>query len=307
MEGSECQPSFDSEEDSPELAIIGRYRTARMAHESGLTVLAAGFHYWVHPVDGFYVLTVKREIAEAMRREVEIGELRNRFWPPPSLDLPSPTTSKLPTVAAIGILMIVFYGQNTIGFMEALGVNSSEGVLVDGEWWRLVTAITLHADIGHLAGNILGISIFSYLCCRYMGNGLAWLAILVAAGLSNLTNDMLHAGEAYRSLGASTAVFAALGLLSGFPIGAYFRTKEPVMNRDWIIPFFGGCILFAWMGGGEFPTDVAGHFWSFLYGLAIAVLVAWSAFHSRISTVQQKWLLGVPCLLLVLSWVGALS
>ena len=72
------------------------------------------------------------------------------------------------------------------------------------------------------------------------------------------------------SLGASTAAFAALGLLTGFPIGTYLRSQEPMTTRDWLIPFFGGCVLFAWLGGGDFPTDVAGHLWSFIYGLALS-------------------------------------
>lgn len=307
MLGIEIQSDFDGDEDSPELVVIGRYRTSRKAHESGLTVLAAGFHYWVYPVDGVCVLAVRSEIADTMKREVEIAELRNRFWPPPSLDLPSPTTSKGPTVAFIGILAFVFYGQNANPLIEELGTNSSSGVWLDGEWWRLFTAVTLHADTGHLAGNVLGISIFAYLCCRYMGSGLAWVAILLVAGFSNLTNVIGHAGEEFRSLGASTAVFGALGLLAGFPMGAYFRTREPIMNRDWLIPFFGGCILFAWMGGGEFPTDVAGHLWAFIYGLSVAVLLAWSGLHSKISAVQQKGLLGVAFFLLVVSWAKALG
>jgi len=304
---SNFEPGSDLGEDSSEFAIIGRYRTARMAHESGLSVLVAGHHYWIQPIDGSYVLIVPRGIADAMRREVEIGEFYNRFWPPASLDLPLKATSKTPTVVAILILLIVYWAQQTNGFMVELGHNSSVGVLMDGEWWRLLTAVTLHANVGHLAGNIFGISLFAYLSCRYMGNGLAWLIILLTAGLSNLTNDILHAGEAFRSLGASTAVFAALGLLTGFPVGVYFRTKEPIMSRDWLIPFFGGCILFAWMGGGEFPTDVTGHLWSFFYGLVIALPMARTAIHSKISPIQQRWLLLVPLLLLTLSWSSALA
>ena len=204
---SNFQPDSDIGEDSTEFAIIGRYRTARMAHESGLSVLVAGHHYWVQPLDGSFVLIVPKGIADAMRREVEISEFYNRFWPPASLDLPLSVTSKIPTVLAIVILCIVFYEQQTNGFIVELGRNSSVGVLMDGEWWRLLTAVTLHADFVHLAGNILGISLFAYLCCRYMGNGLAWLTILLTAGLSNLSNDILHAGEAFHSLGHSIYSF----------------------------------------------------------------------------------------------------
>lgn len=140
-------------------------------------------------------------------------------------------------------------------------MNSSEGVIGNGEFWRIITAITLHADLGHLAGNLLGIGLFTYLCAKYLGNGFAWLLIVAVSALSNLTNAVIHSGEAYFPLGASTAVFAALGLLTGFPLGTYLRSKEPLQTRDWLVPLSGGCLLFAWMGGGEFPTDVAGHFW----------------------------------------------
>ena len=52
---SELQPDSDPEEDLPALAIVGSYRTSRMAHESGLAVLAAGYHYWVYPENGRYI------------------------------------------------------------------------------------------------------------------------------------------------------------------------------------------------------------------------------------------------------------
>jgi hypothetical protein len=61
------------------------------------------------------------------------------------------------------------------------------------------------------------------------------------------------------------------------------------------------------MGGGEFPTDVAGHLWAFIYGLSVAVLLAWSGLHSKISAVQQKGLLGVAFFLLVVIWAKALG
>lgn len=289
------------------LAIIGHYPTTRKAHEAGLAILASGHHYWVYPGEDCYVLAVHRKDAEKLRREVEVAELKNRFWPPVSLDLPTKSIRKAPTILFALSLVGMFFAQDTIPHLEALGMNSSDGVVNEGQWWRIFTAITLHADIGHLAGNLLGISLFTYLSCRYMGNGLAWFLIVSLAGLSNLTNAFLRAGEPFFSLGASTAVFAALGLLTGFPIGAYLKTREPIQSRDWLIPFFGGCILFAWMGGGEFPTDVAGHLWSFVYGLVVATAVSSTGFHSRLSNAHQKILLSLTWGLLAASWIIALK
>ncbi len=287
-------------------AVIGSYRSARLAHDAGLAVLASGHPYWVRYVEGYYLLVVMGDQTTKLKREVDETSARNRFWPPSRLDLSASSLSKLPSIGAVVLLILAFWGQNRFPEIVERGVNSGS-VFADGEWWRVVTAVTLHANIGHLAGNLLGLSIFAYLACRYMGNGLAWLLILLAAALSNLSNAWLHAGEAYSSLGASTAVFAALGLLAGYPVGAYLRARIDIETRDWLVPFFGGCIAFAWMGGGEYPTDVAGHFWAFGYGAIFSMIVAWTGLHLKSKPWIQAILLCFSFGCLVLSWATALG
>jgi len=82
-----------------------------------------------------------------------------------------------------------------------------------GELWRAVTALTLHADLAHLLANIGFGALFGGLAARVYGAGCGWLLILVAAVAANAVNGLtMPAGRA--SLGASTAVFAALGTLA---------------------------------------------------------------------------------------------
>lgn len=286
--------------------VIGRYRTARQAHESGLAILAAGYSYWVHQDEGYFVLVVDRRHADALRQEVRIADIKNRYWPPPSIDLQTKTTSKAPA-AIFGLFLIaVFTAQDRYTYLQERGMNSSEGVIEMGELWRVITAITLHGDLGHLAGNLLGIGLFTYLSARYLGNGFAWALIIAVSAASNLTNAIVHTGEPYFSLGASTAVFAALGLLTGFPLGTYLRSKEPLQTRDWLVPLSGGCLLFAWMGGGDFPTDVAAHFWSFVYGSVVSAIVAALLLHAKISAAGQMWMLLGAWVAIAGSWVLAL-
>ena len=128
---------FESEEirsEEADFAVIGTYRTARLAHEAGLAVLAAGHHYWVYPVEGVYALQVRTQYAETLRREVDIAELKNRFWPPVSIDLPSKSTRKSPTVSFAVLLVVMFAAQNAFPELKDLGMNSSEGVFENGEW-----------------------------------------------------------------------------------------------------------------------------------------------------------------------------
>ena len=82
--------------------------------------------------------------------------------------------------------------------------------MLAGEWWRAVTALTLHADLAHVLANAVAIAIFLGAVARRLGPALAtWLAL--AAGVAGNVLTALVAGGGHVSLGASTAVFGALG------------------------------------------------------------------------------------------------
>jgi len=153
---------------------------------------------------------------------------------------------------------------------------------------------------------LFGLGLFGYFAARYLGNGLAWAGILITAALANLTNVLLHWDHAFNSLGASTAVFGALGLVTGFPIGSYLQTGNKINRRQWVIPLAGGIMLLAWLGSGNYPTDVAGHLWSFLYGVILASLVANFEIHSHLQKFAQRLLLFLTWITLSVSWTFAL-
>jgi hypothetical protein len=62
------------------------------------------------------------------------------------------------------------------------------------------------------------------------GAGLGALALLAAGALGNLADAWLRAGE-HLSIGASTAVFAAVGLLGGSEARARHLLAEPRARR----------------------------------------------------------------------------
>ena len=66
------------------------------------------------------------------------------------------------------------FGWNwrSIGSMDA-------GLVASGQWWRTVTALTLHGDLGHLMGNSLFGAVFGMFAGRHLGSGLAWLLVLL--------------------------------------------------------------------------------------------------------------------------------
>lgn len=146
-----------------------------------------------------------------------------------------------------------------------------DGALIRaGEWWRTLTALTLHADLKHLAGNLAFGIMFGFFAGRLLGSGAAWLSIVLAAATGNALNTFLLEST-HRAIGASTAVFAALGLVAGF----VWRGK--LMRQDrWsyrIGPIVGGFALLMYTGTGGEKTDIGAHLMGFLCGLLAGVLL----------------------------------
>jgi rhomboid protease GluP len=170
-------------------------------------------------------------------------------------------------------------------------------------WWRPVTALTLHLDQAHFMGNLLFGAGIGMLAGRAFGPGIAWASILAAGAAANGV-DMLLAPPTHRAVGASTAVFAALGLLVGF------AWRHGLARRDRFKyaygPLFGGLCLLALLGAGDEHVDVLGHVLGFLCGMALGWWYSRRGIpRSRAPSVQAA--AGAAALALVVAaWIGAL-
>ena len=146
-----------------------------------------------------------------------------------------------------------------------------DGALIRaGEWWRTITALTLHSGLKHLTGNLVFGIMFGLFAGRLLGSGVAWLTVIVAAATGNAVNTLLLEST-HRAVGASTAVFAALGLVAGF----VWRGKLMAQDR-WpyrIGPIVGGFALLMYTGTGDERTDIGAHLMGFLCGLFAGMLL----------------------------------
>jgi membrane associated rhomboid family serine protease len=127
----------------------------------------------------------------------------------------------------------------------------------------------------HLLGNLVFGALFAALACEMLGTGLGLAAILSSGALANLANAWVQAPE-FRSVGASTAVFGALGLLGGH---RWQRRKlvRGLRRASWI-PLLASAFLLAYLGSGGTRTDgaervdVLGHALGFVAGGALGAL-----------------------------------
>jgi membrane associated rhomboid family serine protease len=139
------------------------------------------------------------------------------------------------------------------------------GRVLAGEWWRAVTALTLHGDAAHVMGNMVFGAFFGYLAGQYLGSGVAALGIVWLAAAGNIANALVQASW-HRSIGASTAVFAGLGMVAAFVWGIA-RQHSLGWARRWA-PVVGAVALLAYVGTGDEQTDIVAHLTGFLAGAA---------------------------------------
>jgi membrane associated rhomboid family serine protease len=223
--------------------------------------------------DQNWQLLVPASCFAAAVHELHLYEEENRSWPPPP---PAARPLSENTLATLSVLLLLatFYNITRLDFSLPgtsppdwidLG-NANPSHIREGEWWRLVTALTLHANWLHLFSNLSIGGIFIVSLCRELGSGLAWSLILGSGVLGNLVNALVQP-PVHRSIGASTAVFGAVGILAALSM---VRTRNRVRKR-WLLPAAAALALLAILGTEGQHTDLGAHLFGFVSGLGLGL------------------------------------
>jgi membrane associated rhomboid family serine protease len=185
----------------------------------------------------------------------------------------------------------------SLGTLDAAAVQA-------GQWWRAFTALTLHVDIVHLMMNLGAGTVIGFLASRQMGGGTAWLLTVLGAGVANFT-EALASVAGHQSVGASTAVFAALGLLAAHSWRTYGVLAKTSLRRR--APIIAGVALLGFLGTAGEGTNLVAHLFGFAYGAVLGILAAQPGFTRLFARIPQ-WASGVIALGIVgSSWILSLS
>lgn len=140
---------------------------------------------------------------------------------------------------------------------------SDAGKVLKGEWFRSITAQTLHGDMRHLASNLLcGYIVMNMITFRIPLLRLAPFIVLASA-VANLCVSFTVQTD-FRSLGFSTFVFAAIGCLSVIEFRLMPKETHGLLRR--FAPLCGAASLAVFLGLGE-NADILGHAYGFIAGL----------------------------------------
>lgn len=250
--------------------VVEIVASPRAADDRVLVLEAVGVEASV--ARGVVGFEVRVRPADAARARVELARYRLENLPAPRRVPVRLHTGAFAASAAWLVVLLVFHVASG---MAAFGRDwYSAGLLTasavhDGEVWRAVTALTLHADLAHLASNAGFGFAFGTIVASLYGPGTGWLLVLVAAVLANLANAALMGGGR-ASLGASTAVFAALGAAAGHRWPEARSRARPWLRGANVVA---ALVLLSLLGTGDERTDVLAHGLGFAFGLALALLL----------------------------------
>ena len=302
---------------------VSRSGTRKAAEEHALVLEAQDIPSGLAAAGGGYVVIVRLEDADRARAEIDKFVRENQGWPP----RPETSPPIWRGVNAAGVYVVLLLLIDVARRRQLFGLDwwragyADARLIQNGEWWRSLTALCLHADLLHLAGNLLFGVLFGVMLAQSIGVGLAWLGFVVTGGLGNWLNAWLQS-RAHTSVGASTAVFGMLGLqVASDWVRRGERHTNPV--RRWA-PLAMGIALLAWLGGGERQIDpgrmpryfddfdvpiqridVLAHVLGFGAGLVLGALIGSRRRRIGLTTLTQTALAGTALGVVVLAWLAA--
>ncbi len=273
--------------------------------EFGLVLDAKGIAYDRIESGGAWVLLVAPAAADAANDELtRYAAERTPRRDVPATFVPFAGSAAGAAIYAVVLILVAYCAGVQLfdaDWFDAGALQSTPGAAA--QWWRAFTALTLHLDQEHLLGNLLfGVGI-GVLAGRMFGPGFAWLGILLAGAAGNAV-DMWLSPPWHRAVGASTAVFAGLGMLAGFGWGQRLNLRDRRLYR-WA-PLFAGVCLLALLGAGDEHVDVLGHLLGFLAGTALGWAFARAGLPRASGAAFQMAAGSIALLLLCSAWLLAL-
>ena len=158
-----------------------------------------------------------------------------------------------------------------MGWMIEKGAMVTEIVLKNGEYYRLFTAIFLHADVSHLMNNMLMLFIAGAVVENYTGHAFYFFLYMLSGLFGNMISMAYEIQNDLRwvSVGASGAI---MGLVGFIVIWIIKNRKNFVRSRNVIMRLFFLALLILYASFFQSGANTAAHLGGFLTGIVLGVI-----------------------------------
>jgi rhomboid protease GluP len=276
---------------------------AERAHVYSLVLASAGIPHAIHYIGAHWQIHVANGLRQQAQEAVALYLLENPIESKTSASPDHPGVRTYSAVFAALILCAVHFAVGSDSYRQAFiaSFGADARRIMGGEVYRCVTALMLHADSFHLLGNIAGTLLFGTYAAILYGWGVGWLLILLTGIQGNFLTAWWY-GHSHMAIGASTAVFGALGLCAAM---TFWRQRSDRAGRwkPWL-PIAAALALLGWLGTAPQADFLAhllgfgsGLFYGSLYEKSVGRVLAWPS---------QAACLALVALIVSGSWVWGL-
>jgi len=280
--------------------FLNEIDTEAQALEWSLVLQAMSVEHTILQLENYWKIEVAPEIISFAETQIWLYENEmNGIEPVAALSSQVDSLSSLiiPFIMIVFHLIITRYVTDVNWFEQGI---ASVKMIYEGEWWRVVTALTLHGGLVHLFSNLIIGSIVVSSLFNMAGVGFAWFLLLLSGIGGNLINVFVQHSE-FRSLGTSTAVFGAFGVVGGIAL-----VSKKIRDRSWV-PFVGSLILLALMGGSR-GSDLGGHLFGFVFGVVLGVIAKLTILRNGIPSRWQSAVYGfISWIIVIVAWYLAFN
>jgi membrane associated rhomboid family serine protease len=266
--------------------------------EWALVLSASSIPYVIEEKDQCWILYVDTSNYSRAERILREYDFENKEWVTEVSEKPPKTKTFSGLIIGLLLVGIHFSIRGQLWEREILGMGSASAELIlNGQWWRSVTALFLHADLVHVLSNAFACWVFCTSVVQLYGYGLGWFLILLSGAGGNLITAYVYQMD-HVSIGASTAIFGAVGLLGTWRFVSK-RRHSIFRKRAWI--YIAGVVaLLAFFGVGQ-RTDIAAHLAGGALGCILGYIVN-KLIPQQLSKRSNAIIATVTACIILLSW-----
>lgn len=258
--------------------------SVQQANEWATVLAATGFRHRLAATPSGWAVVVGEGDRARASAVLDAYDDENRHEVAPGAPAVAPEAMWLGvTVAALLLGFFAVTGPRMAGVAWFERGSASAARILAGEGWRAVTAVTLHADLGHVLANAIACAVLIPPVAQALGPGSALWVLIVSAVTGNVLTALVH-GAPYASVGASTMTFGALGVLAAQGVVGRWRGGRS-RRRLWVIAV--ASLLLLVMFGTAEGADVLGHLFGLLAGAALGLAVG--VMRPRPFAVRTEW------------------
>jgi len=194
-------------------------------------------------------------------------------------------TSYYPVVSTLIAVNLILYVLTLVpvigGLLWDYGIQVNF-LVQSGEWWRVFSAMFLHANFMHVLFNMFSLFLFGPELEKIAGKARFITIYLLSGIVGNMATFMLNEGG-YASLGASGAIF---GIFGAFGALVYYTRRTMPMLRKLILPIIVISVIMTFL---QSNVNVYAH----LGGLATGFILGLIYLHpTRILSWRKKKMAG---------------